>query len=217
MTGKNLRSKGKGGRWPEVADPAIAKVLDEFLDEQRRRLAPRTFRKYDDVIGLLKDCLDGYGHLFLDSREERLFDRFFSAEGDEHREFCEIFGPEHILPSYGEFLGYFMIRKVDASEDTMRAAGTVTRKLARRLHEMADQQGPFDVDDEDVLEGQFTITRILDDRLWLEEFLGGAEIGPVALPRELVRDCRVGWTISGALARVRGKWRLLEAWTVYPD
>ena len=55
--------------------------------------------------------------------------------GAEHREFCEVFGPEHILPNLGEFLDYFMIRKVIAGKATLRAAGTVTKKLAKWLSE----------------------------------------------------------------------------------
>lgn len=42
-------------------------------------------------------------------------------------------GPEEIVPGFSEFLGYFMPRKVMAGQDTMRAAGTVTRKLAAWL------------------------------------------------------------------------------------
>ena len=32
----------------------IDHVLDEFLAEQKARLAPRTYQKYDDVVHLLR-------------------------------------------------------------------------------------------------------------------------------------------------------------------
>ena len=65
----------------------------------------------------------------------RVFERLQRATGDAQREFCQIFGPEHILPNVSEFLGYFMIRKVMARRALLRAAGTVTKRLAAWLAE----------------------------------------------------------------------------------
>ena len=118
---------------PPVADPTIDEVLDEFLEEQRRRLAPRTFRNYEDVVHLLRDCLNGYGYQWLSKKEAALFDRHYNAEGDAHRDFCQLFGPEKILGELDHFLGTFMIRKVGAGEDFLRAAGTAVGKLAEWL------------------------------------------------------------------------------------
>ena len=118
---------------PLSADPCIDRVLDEFLKEQRGRLAPATFGKYQNVVELLRGCLNGYGHQNLSREEAALFDRHYNAEGNEHREFCQLFGPEKILDELRGFLGYFMIRKVIAGEDLMRAAGTVTKKLSKWL------------------------------------------------------------------------------------
>lgn len=113
----------------------IAEVLAQFLADQRERLTPKTFTRYDTVIELLQHCLDDYAYQSLNKADAKLFDRCFNAKGDEHREFCQIFGPEHILPNVGEFLNYFMIRKVIAGKDLLRAAGTVTKKLAAWLAE----------------------------------------------------------------------------------
>ena len=118
---------------PVVADPTIDEVLDQFLEEQRRRLAPRTFRNYEDVVNLLRDCLNGYAYQWLSKKEAALFDRHYNAEGDAHREFCQLFGPEKILGELDHFLGTFMIRKVAAGEDFLRAAGTAVGKLAEWL------------------------------------------------------------------------------------
>lgn len=120
---------------PGIADPTIEQVLEEFLDDQEARLAPRTFSKYRDVVELLKHSLNGYAYEGLDPRERELFDRYFNIEGEEHREFCAIFGPEHILPNLEHFFGYFVIRKVGGSKELGKACGTVTRKLARWLAE----------------------------------------------------------------------------------
>lgn len=115
------------------ADPSIDEVLDQFLEEQCERLAPRTFRNYEDVVHLLRDCLNGYAYQGLSKEEAALYDRHFNAEGDAHREFCQLFGPEKVLDELDGFLSHFMIRKVIAGEDFLRAAGTVTRKLTKWL------------------------------------------------------------------------------------
>src|ERR1700694_5776464 len=49
--------------------------------------------------------------------------------------YCGTFGPEDATEGYGEFLDYFMPRKVMCGKETMQAAGTVTKKLAKWLAE----------------------------------------------------------------------------------
>ncbi|MGH8674712.1 MAG: hypothetical protein ACREVG_10410, partial [Burkholderiales bacterium] len=115
------------------ADPSISRVLEEFLAEQRARLAPRTLAKYEDVLDLLRSHLNGYAYESLSKAEAALFDRHFNAQGEEHREFCQLFGPDKIVEQLGSFLGYFMIRKVMAGQDLKRAAGSVTKRLSKWL------------------------------------------------------------------------------------
>ena len=118
-----------------MPSPTITAVLAEFLDEQQQRLSPKTFAQYQDVVELLQHSLNGYAYLTLSELDAKRFDQRFKAPGDAHREFCELFGPEYILPNVGEFLGYFMVRKVSASQALLRAAGTVTKQLAAWLAE----------------------------------------------------------------------------------
>ena len=115
--------------------PTIAVVLAQFLAEQEQRLAPKTVAQYRDVVELLQHYLNGYAYISLDELDAKRFERLQHTTGDIPREFCQIFGPEHILPNVGEFLGYFMIRKVMASRTLLRAAGTVTKRLAAWLAE----------------------------------------------------------------------------------
>lgn len=119
----------------QPAEKTIEAVLDEFLKEQQERLKPSTVRKYESIIDLFQSFLDGYGYQSLDKQESALFDRLYNAEGDEHREFCQLFGPEKIPASVGEFLNYFMIRKVMCGKELMQAAGTVIKKLGKWLNE----------------------------------------------------------------------------------
>ena len=117
----------------QPADPTIDQVFEEFLAEQRERLKPRTVSRYEDVLNLLRHHLNGYAYESLSNVESALFDRHYNAKGDDHREFCQLFGPDKIVGSLGMFLGYFMIRKVMAGQDLKRAAGTVAKKLSKWL------------------------------------------------------------------------------------
>lgn len=106
-------------------DKTISQVFDEFLAEQKERLSPKTFSKYRSIVDLYSSYLESYwpGH----SEDE--YERVTSEGGT----FCGTFGPAEILGGYSEFLGYFMPRKVMCGKETMRAAGTVTKKLAKWL------------------------------------------------------------------------------------
>lgn len=127
---------------PMSDDPGITidDALGRFLEFERARLAPRGYRRYVDVVELLTHCLNGYGHMGLSDLERERFEQAYQA-GDEEA-FCHLFGPEHIVDNLGEFLRYFMVRKVVAGQELLRAAGTVTKELARWLH----QQGWIDDD-----------------------------------------------------------------------
>ena len=113
----------------------ISEVLAEYLRAETSRLAPKTLARYTDVIGLFTHSLNGYAANSLSQFERARFDKHFNAEGEEHREFCDLFGPEHIFENVGEFLNYFMVSKVMAGADTLRASGTVMKKLAKWLAE----------------------------------------------------------------------------------
>ena len=120
---------------PKKADPNIKQVFDEFLADQRTRLKPGTAKGYEDVIRLLTDYINSYAHESLSKTESAFFDKYFNAQGKEHREYCDLFGPGKIIGELGMFLGYFITRKVMAGADFKRLAGTVTKKLSKWLHE----------------------------------------------------------------------------------
>ena len=111
----------------------IKTVLAEFLSDQRERLKPKTFNRYTSIIELFQASMDGYAYQYLDEDEAALWDEFYNASGPEHREFCDMFGPEKISENVHEFLHYFMPHKVICGQDLLRAAGTVTKKLGKWL------------------------------------------------------------------------------------
>ena len=115
----------------DVAHPTISEALQQFLEEQRQRLKPRTFADYEAIIELFQDALNGYAYLRLDEQEDALFDELH----DQDLEFCDVFGPDKILGNVDEFLGYFLAHKVIAPQELLEMAGTVMQGLARWLQE----------------------------------------------------------------------------------
>jgi hypothetical protein len=228
-----------------AASPNIDAVLDEFLADQERRLAPRTFRNYADVVYLLRDCLNGYGHQSLDPAERA---RWEAAFDDDEEAFVQVFGPEKIAENLGEFLDYFMIRKVMAAEELLRAAGTVTKRLATWLGErgyldagaveMAVGRGADaarDLPRAEKLSGllfeQSRMSTIdahtLDDDDCIEDYLmidrveRGAlwfegGIGPVKVPKAASDIAQSGWSVNIVLCRVGTTWHVVEVGNVYP-
>ncbi len=102
----------------------ISQVFEEFLADQKVRIAQQTSRKYRNIIQLYGSYLESYwpGH---DGESSKIT----KAGGT----YCGTFGPEDVTGGYSEFLGYFMPRKVMCGKDLMHAAGTVTKKLAKWL------------------------------------------------------------------------------------
>lgn len=241
---------------PRQSSPNIDEVLEQFLKVQRETLEARTFSSYEGAVQLLRDYLNGYAYQSPSTAEARLFDRHFNAEGDEHREFTQLFAPEKILEHVEGFLGVFMIRKVMASEDFKRSAGTVTTKLSKwlaanghvstesaddgakrstdtaratvvaeraaRLLQQASERRGIDtlaLADEDYEEfDHFTIARVEPGELWLEVWEEGEARarGPMQAPKAATKLLEKGWDVSCALARVSGRWHLVEVANVYP-
>jgi len=228
---------------PREPVKTIAQVFEEFLAEQEARVSRGTLSKYHSIINLLRSYLEGYwpGH------DQEEYNRITAAGGS----FCGSFGPEEIAGGLGEFLGYFMPRKVAAGKETMRAAGTVTKKLVKWLaergyvedeealaaaeeragdaaRELPAAQEIVDLLDayladhapeqySQELEDHFTITRVEPGKLWLEPLVSGRkEIGPIPVPHEVSRRCKVGWDIGGVAVKTPKGWRLTEVWNVSP-
>jgi hypothetical protein len=112
--------------------PNIEELLDRFLADQRARLSVRTMVNYLSVVDLLRSCLNNYGYQHLDQAAQ---DRFHAAYDNDEDAFVHLFGASELVACIPEFLGYFMVRKVIAGTELLRAAGTVTKKLAKWLGE----------------------------------------------------------------------------------
>lgn len=73
---------------------SIDSVLAEFVAEQREPLSDRTFRRYEEVVQLLRHSLDRYAYTTLDADERRRWEAEFEA--NEEGAFCRLFEPEKI-------------------------------------------------------------------------------------------------------------------------
>ena len=242
---------------PEIAHPSIEQVFEAFMSERQQKLKPKTAAGYRDVIQLLTDYMNGYAYQALSKSEAAFFEKHYNAAGKEHREFCQIFGPDKIIGELGGFLGYFITRKVMAGADFKRLAGTVTKKLSKWLAEkghisdedasLGEEKGaeaardlpkaekagnilhqaaenilfdPDTLDDADYYDfDHYTVDKVEPGKLWLEVYdeKGKNIVGPIVVPKEATELLEEGWDISCAMARIRGKWRLVEIANVYPQ
>jgi hypothetical protein len=216
-------------------EASIDLVLTEFLADQQDRLAARTLRNYADVVGLLRDCLNGYGYESLDPVERGRWEVAFERGEDA---FVHLFGSDKIVENLGEFVGYFMIRKVAVGQELLRAAGTVTAKLASWLGERgyldpaavgeaaergreAARELPKAEKLAQLLFERSRAVRIdadeLGDEDYVEDYLmidkvePGAlwfegGIGPVTVPKTASNIAQPGWSVNISLGRAAGTW-----------
>lgn len=228
----------------ENAQLNIDALLKAFLTEQESRLSERRFRQYENVVMLLRCCLDNYGYQHLEEEQRRRFDQAYDHDEEA---FCRLFGAAQMVKVFSEFLNYFMVRKVIAGADLQRTAGTVIRLLSRWLRERGhldaekardgEQQGREaaralaqarrlahvlsrfaelqEPADGVAEEGHFTITEIKTERFRLEND-EGKDLGFVAVPPEAVSLARPYWSISGVLVRRGRRLQWAEVWGVYP-
>ncbi len=114
------------------ASPSIDSVLNEFLEDQKRRLKPRTFLQYDTVVDLLRWSLER-STIPADPKLAKAVET--ARQKGQEDAVCSLCGPDEIASGMSEFLGWFMIRHVAASPSLMRQAKTVTSKLTQWLAE----------------------------------------------------------------------------------
>jgi len=94
---------------------------------------PYAFRRYASIVDLLKLSLNGYAYDSLNRFERRRWEKAFE-DGDEAA-YTKLFGPAKTPEHVGEFLGYFMIRKVIVPAKLTAAAGRVTKEFVEWLAE----------------------------------------------------------------------------------
>src|ERR1043165_4881613 len=156
---------------PAKPTKTLAEIFAEFLVDQKGRISAKTYAKYETIIQLYQSYLERYwpGH-------DGEYEKITKAGGT----YCSTYGPEDATEGYSEFLGYFMPHKVMCGKDTMQAAGTVTKKLAKWLAEKGYIQDTEDAQERageaarDLPKAQ-EVLRLLD--AYLDENASGAQPG----------------------------------------
>ena len=105
----------------------IQEVFEQFLLEQETNLSPKTYRDYASVIELFEHQLDGYAWSNLDDG-----DKAYEEAQKQEKSFIDLYDHTHIESNVGEFLDYFVPRKVLAGDEfTLKTCPRVIRKLLR--------------------------------------------------------------------------------------
>jgi hypothetical protein len=109
----------------------IKDVFDQFLSEQQAKLAPKTYRDYAAVIRLFIDQLDGYAWNNLDDG-----DNAYAKAQEQEKSFVDLYDHSYIEDNVGEFLDYFVPRKVMAGDSfILKTCPRVIKKLLKWMRE----------------------------------------------------------------------------------
>lgn len=119
--------------------------------------------------------------------------------------------------------GYITREELDASRELASRRTklrTRTRRVARLLEERAVTVDPAFFDDTDYIAADdHPVIRVDTGRFWLRVYRSAEpeEIGPLVAPVAATQSLRVGWNLCCALARVQGRWRIVNVDEVYPN
>ena len=103
----------------------IKEVFEQFLSEQKAKLALKTYRDYASVIELFEHQLDGYAWNNIADG-----DKAYDRAKKQGKSFIDLYDHTHIEENVGEFLTYFVPRKVMAgNEFILKTCPRVMRKL----------------------------------------------------------------------------------------
>jgi hypothetical protein len=109
----------------------IKEVFDQFLSEQKSKLAPKTYRDYESVIDLFENQLDGYAWNGIDDGEKA-----YDEAKKQRKSFIDLYDHTHIEDNVGEFLDYFVPRKVMSGDEfILKTCPRVIRKLLKWMRD----------------------------------------------------------------------------------
>jgi len=109
----------------------IKDVFEQFLSEQKSKLAAKTYRDYASVLDLFAHQLDGYAWNNIADGTQA-----YDAAKKKGKSFIDLYDHTHIESNVREFLDYFVPRKVMAgNEFILKTCPRVIRKLLRWMRE----------------------------------------------------------------------------------
>ena len=109
----------------------IKEVFDQFLSEQKSKLAPKTYRDYESVIDLFENQLNGYAWNGIDDGEKA-----YDEAKKQKKSFIDLYDHTHIEDNVVEFLDYFVPRKVMSGDEfILKTCPRVIRKLLKWMRD----------------------------------------------------------------------------------
>lgn len=109
----------------------IKEVFNKFLNEQKERVSEKTYRQYKEIIELFVDYLQGYAWNSLDNA-----DKLNEEAEKKNLTFAEIYNHSYIWDNVGEFLDYFIPRKVNFGDEfVLKTCPRVIRKLLKWMRD----------------------------------------------------------------------------------
>lgn len=108
----------------------IDEILQEFLDEQRKRLKYSSYIFYEDIINDFHIFLNEYGYTTLNSREKIIYKKRYNRK--EGIWFTSIFGPEKLAENVRGFVNYQLEH---GNRNEIEHTGRVIKRLASWLEE----------------------------------------------------------------------------------
>ncbi|AKB49189.1 hypothetical protein MSKOL_3412 [Methanosarcina sp. Kolksee] len=124
--GQNLEKLEKQFSY-RTAMKTIDEAFREFLKEQKRELSPRTHRDYENLISLFEEYLDVCASDDLYEEDQALYEE---KHKNEHKEYCQIFDLEYIVPLDIEyFLEDYLINDFGGSAAFVETSRRFFRKF----------------------------------------------------------------------------------------
>jgi hypothetical protein len=111
------------------ADPSAFDVLERWCAAASPSGSTgRSVAERDSISGLIESYLDSYAYEHLPKRDRTWWEERWN-EDEEAAAFSRMFGPEWIVRSMEEFLGWFVIRKVMAPREDIARYGPLCAEL----------------------------------------------------------------------------------------
>ncbi len=233
--------------FPTVSQPSIDDVLTLFLKDQQKRLKPRTFNRYEEVIDLLRHCLNGHGYHDLDtSSEVALYEKLLLPEKPRILLYFRS-GKDCFLPA--QLFELFHDTKSDGFRGVASGCGSSCKKTGEVAEEngyigkeIADRVTRLAAEAARELPAAGRLARLIYEyaqshapRYWTAELddyfvidqvhpgililsgMATSGIVEVRVPKEITDHCQKGWQVNLLLGKTRNGWCILETGNVYPS
>ncbi len=108
----------------------IKEVFAGFLKEQKEMVSSKTYTEYKSIIEFFEDSLDGYAWNSIED------DKAYEKAQKKKLTFIEVYDHTYVWDNVGEFLDYFIPRKVNwGDEFVLKTCPKVIRNLLKWMRD----------------------------------------------------------------------------------